>query len=162
MILRVTRSTDRAGYIELFCDEEARRYLGGSLDRTEVERGMPATPGERPGVFAVECHGEFIGVVTIERRDPDRPGHVTVPADDLEVGYMFLPSVWGNGYATEAVTAVLEWTDTHLPAETIVLCTQSAHEASVRLAGRLGFQEVARFIEYDAEQWFGVRRRTAP
>jgi RimJ/RimL family protein N-acetyltransferase len=160
LILRATEPTDRVGYIELFCDEEARRYLGGALDRAEVESAMPATPGQRPGVFAVELQDEFIGVVTIERRDPNRPGHVSVSGVELEVGYLFLQSVWGNGYATEAVSAVLEWVDTHLPAEPIVLCTQTAHEASVHLAGRLGFQETARFTEYNAEQWFGVRHPT--
>jgi RimJ/RimL family protein N-acetyltransferase len=69
---------------------------------------------------------------------------------------MFLPASWGNGYATEAVTAVLDWAETHLPSEPIVLCTQSAHEASVRLATRL-VPEVERFVEFGAEQWFGVR-----
>jgi RimJ/RimL family protein N-acetyltransferase len=70
---------------------------------------------------------------------------------------MFLPAWWGNGYATEAVAAVLEWAATYLPGEPIVLCTQTANEASVRLARRLGFREVGRFVEFEAEQWFGVR-----
>lgn len=39
-----------------------------------------------------------------------------------------------------------------------MLCTQSANTASVALAARLGFVEVERFEEWDAEQWFGVRR----
>ena len=37
------------------------------------------------------------------------------------------------------------------------MCTQAANEASVRLANRLDFREVKRLVEYDAEQWFGVR-----
>ena len=115
---------------------------------------MPATPGNRPGVFAVETGGEFIGVVTLGRRDPETPGHVRESANEVEIGYLFLPASWGRGYATEAVAAVL---DTNLPSEPIVLCTQAAHEASMRLAARLGFREVERFVQYDAEQWFGVR-----
>lgn len=39
----------------------------------------------------------------------------------------------------------------------MVLCTQVANDRSLRLAGRLGFTEAARFEEYGAEQWFGVR-----
>jgi RimJ/RimL family protein N-acetyltransferase len=39
-----------------------------------------------------------------------------------------------------------------------VLCTQTANTASVRLAARLGFRETERFMEFDAEQWFGARR----
>jgi RimJ/RimL family protein N-acetyltransferase len=108
-------------------------------------------------VFAVELASEFIGFVSLERRDPDVPGHVRESANEVEIGYMFLPAWWGNGYATEAVAATLDWAASHLASEPIVLCTQSAHEASVRLAERVGFREVQRFIDYDAEQWFGVR-----
>jgi RimJ/RimL family protein N-acetyltransferase len=156
LVVRSTQATDRRGYIELFCTDEGRGYLGGALDRDEVEAAMPATPRHRPGVFAVELAGAFIDVVTLVRRDPDRLGHVNESADEVEIGYMFLPASWGNGYATEAVTAVLDWAETHLPSEPIVLCTQSAHEASVRLATRL-VPEVERFVEFGAEQWFGVR-----
>jgi len=67
-----------------------------------------------------------------------------------------------NGYATEAVAAVLAWAETNFPSEPIVLCTQAANEASVRLAARLGFREVQRFVEFDAEQWFGVRDASHP
>jgi RimJ/RimL family protein N-acetyltransferase len=157
LVIRPTQATDRPGYIELFCTDEGRRFLGGALDRDEVEAAMPATPGQRPGVFAVESAGEFIGAVTLVRRDPERPGHVSESTNQLEIGYMFLPASWGNGYATEAVAAVLGWAETHFPSEPIILCTQSAHEASVRLAARLGFREVERFVEFGAEQWFGVR-----
>lgn len=118
---------------------------------------MPAVPGHRPGVFAVESAGEFIGAVTLGRRDPERAGHLSESANEVEVSYLFVPASWGNGYATEAVSAVLVWAAAHLPSEPIVLCTQAANEASVRLAARLGFREVERFVEYDAEQWFGVR-----
>lgn len=108
-------------------------------------------------MFAVELDGEFIGFVALERRHPDLPGHVRESADELKIGYMFLPAWWGKGYATEAVTAVLDWAATHLPSELIVLCTQSAHTASVRLAERLGFRKVRTFVAFGAEQWFGVR-----
>jgi RimJ/RimL family protein N-acetyltransferase len=157
LLLRPTKEADRRGYIELFCTDEARRYLGGPLDRDELEAAMPAIPGNRPGVFAVESAGEFIGVVTLDRRDPESPGHVRESAYEIEIGYMFLPASWGHGYATEAAAAVVDWAETQLPSEPIVLCTQAAHEASLRVAARLGFREIERFVQYDAEQWFGVR-----
>jgi RimJ/RimL family protein N-acetyltransferase len=37
-----------------------------------------------------------------------------------------------------------------------VLSAQTANAASLRVAAKLGFAEVARFEEYGAEQWFGV------
>lgn len=157
LLLRSTKPSDRPAYIELLCSDEVRRYLGGALDRDEVEANVATTPGRQTGVFAVESAGEFIGLVTLDRRDRERPGHVSESANEVEVSYTFLPASWGKGYASEAVAAVLAWTDHHLPLEPIVLCTQAANQASVRLAARLGFREVARFTEFDAEQWFGVR-----
>ena len=56
----------------------------------------------------------------------------------------------------EAVGAALGWLGDELPGEPVLLGTQSANTASVRLAARLGFTEVERFEEYGAEQWFGV------
>ncbi|MGY4771462.1 GNAT family N-acetyltransferase [Kribbella sp. CWNU-51] len=83
----------------------------------------------------------------------DRPGFIDLFAsDDVRA--------WGRGYATEAVGAALEWVTEVLPGEPVVLCTQSANEPSVRLAERLGFAEVERFKEFDAEQWFGVWTKT--
>jgi RimJ/RimL family protein N-acetyltransferase len=157
LLLRRTQARDRDACIELMCSEEVHRYLGGAQRREDVERAVPEVPGDRPGVFAVEADGSFVGNVFVNRRDPDRPGHVRPEGGEVEIGYLFLPASWGRGYATEAVAAVLGWIDDVLPAEPVVLCTQSANVASVRLAARLGFVETERFVEFDADQWFGAR-----
>jgi RimJ/RimL family protein N-acetyltransferase len=157
LLLRRTEARDRDGFIALMCSADVRRYLGGARPREDVEREVPQVPGDRPGVFAVEADGALIGHVFVNRREADRPGHLREQGEEVEVGYVFLPASWGHGYATEAVTAVLAWVEQVLPGEPVVLCTQAANAASVRLARRLGFVEVDRFVEFDAEQWFGVR-----
>jgi RimJ/RimL family protein N-acetyltransferase len=157
LLVRRAEARDREGYIELMCSDEVHRFLGGPRPREDVERVAPEVRANRPGVFSVEADGVLIGTVTVDRRDPGRPGHLRTQGNEVELGYLFLPAFWGNGYATEAAAAVLEWIDHVLPDEPVVLCTQSANEASVRLAARLGFVEQERFVEFDAEQWFGVR-----
>lgn len=52
--------------------------------------------------------------------------------------------------------AAVDWVRSMLPGEPVVLCTQLANTRSIALARRLGFVEVERFTEFDAEQWFGV------
>jgi len=158
LVLRATCAEDRPGYLELQCSAEVRRYLGGPRPRVDVEASMPAVPGDRPGVFAVALRAAFIGTVMVSRREPTRPGHVRPDGEELEISYTFLPRSWGQGLATEAVTAVLDWIGNELPGEPVVLCTQSANTASVALARRLGFVELERFVEFGAEQWFGVVR----
>ncbi|MEW1773511.1 GNAT family N-acetyltransferase [Streptomyces sp. NPDC086777] len=83
-------------------------------------------------------------------------------AGKVDLGYMFLPRVWGFGYAAEACTAALDWFDGVLPGEPVVLHTQTANVSSMRLAVKLGFTEVERFHAWDAEQWFGMRSPVTP
>ena len=157
LVLRPTQARDREGYLDLLCSDEVRRYLGGAHQRAELEQAVPAVPGAYPGVFAVETGDAFIGTVTLNRRDVARLGHVRPEGEEVEVSYTFLPAHWGLGYASEAVATALHWAEIALPSEPVVLCTQSANERSVHLASRLGFQETERFVEFGAEQWFGVR-----
>jgi RimJ/RimL family protein N-acetyltransferase len=157
LVLRRTQARDRDAYVELLCSEEVYRYLGGPGQRGDLERELPEVPGNRPGVFAVDADGAFVGTVSVGRRDPERAGQLRGHAGAVEVSYLFLPTSWGKGYATEAVAALLDWVGQVLPGAPVVLCTQSANSASVRLAERLGFVEQARFVEFGAEQWFGAR-----
>lgn len=113
--------------------------------------GQPG-PGQRTADSAM------IGQVLLRRATAHRRPAAAGRAD---LGYLFLPWVWGRGYAAEACTAVLAWFDAVLPGEPVVLTTQSANVASMRLAARLGFTEVERFHAWDAEQWLGLRPSTA-
>ncbi|HBZ83560.1 MAG TPA: GNAT family N-acetyltransferase, partial [Brevibacillus sp.] len=57
---------------------------------------------------------------------------------------------------TEACAAALDWFAHTHPGEPVVLSTQTANEAAMRVAAKLGFTEVERFEDYGAEQWLGV------
>jgi RimJ/RimL family protein N-acetyltransferase len=118
---------------------------------------MPEVPADRPAQFVMEHDGRFVGWIGLGRRDPERPGGVVADGVDLELSYVLPVRAWGRGYATEAATAVLTWSDARL-GEPMLVCTQVSNVASLRLATRLGFSEVARFEEFEAEQWFGVRQ----
>ena len=162
-MLREPEARDRAALIELFASPEVGTYTGGPRPRDELERAVPEVPRGRPGLFMVTLDGAMIGFITLlDRRAAERPGHVRPEAGEAELGYMFLPHAWGHGYAFEACAAALDWFAGALPGEPVVLCTQTANERSMRLATRLGFTEVERFEEYDAEQWFGVWSPATP
>ncbi|MFD7443077.1 GNAT family N-acetyltransferase [Streptomyces sp. NPDC059909] len=156
LVLRESEARDRAAFIELFASPEVGTYLGGPRPCDELERAMPEAPGRRPGLFVIDLGGAMIGMITLDRRDAERPGHVRPDAGEAELGYMFLPEAWGCGYAAEACAAVLDWFADVLPSEPVVLCTQTANDRAMRLAAKLGFTEVERFEEYGAEQWFGI------
>ncbi|MFF6982757.1 GNAT family N-acetyltransferase [Streptomyces sp. NPDC008343] len=156
LVPRASEARDRAAFIELFASPEVGTHVGGPRPRDELERAVPEVPGRRPGLFVIELDGAMIGMITLDRRDAERPGHVLPEAEEAELGYLFLPDAWGFGYAAEACSAALAWFAGALPGEPVVLCTRTANDRAMRLAAKLGFTEVERFEEYGAEAWFGV------
>ncbi|WP_405853335.1 GNAT family N-acetyltransferase [Streptomyces sp. NBC_00090] len=162
LVLRESEARDRAAFIELFASPEVGTYIGGARPRDELERAVPEVPGRRPGLFVVDLDGSMIGMITLDRRDAERPGHVRPEGGEAELGYLFLPEAWGRGYAVEACAAALDWFADALPGEPVVLSTQTANARAMRLAAKLGFTEVERFEEYGTEQWFGVWPSVTP
>ncbi|MDH6114484.1 RimJ/RimL family protein N-acetyltransferase [Kitasatospora sp. MAP12-15] len=155
LVLRASEARDRAAVIELHASSEVGTYLGGPRPRAELERAVPEVPGRRPGFFVVELDGATIGTILLDPHNPEPPS-TRREAGKTELGYLFLPQAWGRGYATEACAAALDWFAGSLPGEPVVIYTQTANVASMRLAAKLGFTELERFEAWDAEQWFGV------
>ncbi|QWB28356.1 GNAT family N-acetyltransferase [Streptomyces koelreuteriae] len=162
LVLRESEGRDRVVFVELFASPDVGAYVGGHRSREELERAVPEVPGRRPGFFVVELDGVMVGMVTLDRRDVGRPGHVRPKGGEAELGFLFLPEAWGCGYAVEACGAVLSWFGDWLPGEPVVLCTRTANGRAMRLAEKLGFAEVERFEEYGAEQWLGVWSSVTP
>ncbi len=153
-MLRGPEARDRAAFIELLASPEVHTYLGGPRPRDELERELPGVPERWPGSFVVDLDGVMIGQILLRRTAEDaRP----TAAGKADLGYLFLPRAWGFGYATEACAAALDWFDGALPGEPVVIFTQTANVASMRLAAKLGFTEAERFHAWDAEQWLGLR-----
>ncbi|MFI6502327.1 GNAT family N-acetyltransferase [Nonomuraea typhae] len=84
--------------------------------------------------------------------DAPRPGRVSTDGEELELGYVLRRSTWGAGFAFEAATAALRAAADELPAQPVVLVTQTANTRSLTLAARLGFRPVSTFEEYGSEQ----------
>lgn len=158
LVLREPEARDRAALIDLMASPEVGTYVGGPQPRDELERGVPEVPSPRPGRFMVDLGGAMIGQVTLYRDT----GHLQQAAGRTELGYLFLPEVWGHGYAAEACAAALDWFARACPGDPVVLTTQTANTRSTRLATKLGFVEVERYQAYGAEQWFGMRSPAAP
>jgi len=156
-MLREPEARDRAAFIELLASPEVHTYLGGPRPRDELEREVPEVPERWPGSFVVDLDGVMIGQIPLRRAPED---HRPAAAGKADLGYLFLPRAWGSGYAAEA--CALDWFDSVLPGEPVVLATQTANVGSMRLAEKLGFTEVERFHAWDAEQWLGLRSPVTP
>ncbi len=61
----------------------------------------------------------------------------------LNLFYRLDPAAWGNGIATEAATAVVDWATTHQPDRPIIARVRPDNVASAVVAERAGLQRAA-------------------
>lgn len=145
--LMALRADDLEHVVRLYTDADVRRFLGGPVDEQTMRSRFPAilepdTSTQRLAV-RIKTDGSFAGLVTLS------PHHDGV---DTEVSYQFLPEWWGQGYATEAVQAVVTHALTHSGLPRVIAETQTANIASCRLLERIGMRLDRTVDRFGAEQ----------
>lgn len=60
--------------------------------------------------------------------------------EDVDIGFALLPGFWGQGYAYEAASAVMEHGKADLGLKRIVAITNPANQSSIRLLEKLGLK----------------------
>lgn len=136
MELRGHRESDLDDSVRLWSDPTVTRYTTGSpLTRQDVW----ALLGFGYWLAFERQSGAFLGEVGIARFKRNlMQGHPELERVP-EAGWVFLPAVHGQGYASEAVDAVLNWRDEHVPG-TQTFCIISPENApSLNLAAKFGF-----------------------
>ena len=110
--------------------ENTRRLPHPYLQDHAVEfvRAMANAPRET--VFLIENNRTPIGVVGIDWRQPDAP----------ELGYWLGVEHWGQGFATEAARALIDFTFEECDAERLVSGARVANPASRNILEKCGFQ----------------------
>ena len=78
-----------------------------------------------------------------------------------EMGWALSPECHGKGYATEAVQAALRWAQENLPHERTICFVATDNPASLRVAEKVGYQEIAR-LEPDGEPLIAFERSNRP
>jgi ribosomal-protein-alanine N-acetyltransferase len=116
---------------EVGTEEDARKYLAeGSLDGYD-KNGF--------GLFRVSSVGthESIGICGLVKRSE-------LPQPDL--GFAFLQTQWGNGYALEPSQAVLQYAASDLSLRCFIAIVNADNAASIRLLNKLGcnFEKMVR------------------
>jgi RimJ/RimL family protein N-acetyltransferase len=159
LCLRRSRPDD-AGTISAYrTDPEVHRYQG--WDRTDEEgiRGEieamlaldPGSPGGWVQLSVEELDGHrLVGDVGMSPSDHE-PGVI-------KVGYTMSPAFQGRGYATEAVSALIDYAFDRLGAQTVRAYASAENTPSIRLAERVGMHLVERIEHREGDQvWYGVR-----
>lgn len=139
LALRGFQSTDAEALFALHTNARVLRYWDSPPweDYSRTERFLATCSqieAEGSGArLAAELlsEGTFIGWCSVTRWNPTYRS--------ASLGYCFDETTWGHGYATEAVTALLEWSFDTLDLNRIQAETDTRNHASVRVLEKLGF-----------------------
>ena len=148
--LRGHYPADLEAFVAMFQEPQFYQYLAGHpLPEEEVWTKMLRHLGVwylyGYGFWAIEekATGHFIGAVGFGAWQRDiTPSVKGFP----EVGWVLAPHTHGRGYALEAAQAALAWGDSHLPQARTVCLVDVANQPSLRLAAKLGYQEIGRVV----------------
>jgi len=144
--LRAHTPADLPACAEMWADEGVTRYIGikpSTLQETWSRMlryaGLWAFLGY--GYWAIEelASREFIGELGFA--DFKRDG-IAALARVPELGWALASRVHGNGYATEAVGAVLSWADAHLDEPRTACLISADNVRSVRVAEKSGYRKI--------------------
>jgi RimJ/RimL family protein N-acetyltransferase len=136
LLLRRPRSDDVAAMHAILRDPLAMRYWSTLPHTTIAEseawvaKTIDAINAGECDDFFVELDGLLIGKAGLWNRN--------------EIGFLFSPSVWGKGYAREALQAVIERAFRERGHEEIRAEADPRNERCLRLLTRLGFRETGR------------------
>jgi ribosomal-protein-alanine N-acetyltransferase len=133
--LRPAQAGDLEGLHAVFSHPAAMRYWSRP-PHTEIGQtrdfldNMISAPADLSDDFIVEYQGRAVG----------KAGCWRIP----EIGYILHPDHWGQGLATEALSAVVGYIFATRPVEAITADVDPRNEASLRLLAKLGFIETHR------------------
>lgn len=147
--LRDHRLEDFEALVTMWADPAVTRYIGGKIStREETWTRLLRHVGQWTllgfGYWAIEEKqtGRFIGQAGFGDF-----GRFTEPP---EIGSAIITSAHGQGYASEAVGAIVQWGDANLdrPRTTCIIHPENA--ASIRIAEKFGYTETQR-TEYKGD-----------
>jgi RimJ/RimL family protein N-acetyltransferase len=162
LILRPFAASDVDAQAAMMGEAEVMRHLGGqALTREEAWRkllcGAACWNLFGWGYWAVErrADGKMIGQIGFA----DFKRGVTPTIENIpEMGWLFAADAGGQGHATAAGRAALEWIDSVF-ADEVVAIIDAANAASIRVAGKLGFAPAGDARYKDAPILLFRRRR---
>lgn len=138
-MLRPWRDEDLEPFAVLNADPCVMRHFPKPLARAEsdaqAERIRSAIADRGWGLWALECPGvaPFIGFTGLSV-----PGFDALFTPCVEIGWRLARAYWGQGYATEAARAALDYGFGKLGLEEIVAFTACSNARSIAVMRRIG------------------------
>jgi RimJ/RimL family protein N-acetyltransferase len=138
LVLRPWQASDFLPFAAMGRSPAVMRYLGGTIDDRQVEesiarqQGFQATRGYCFWAIERIADQAFLGFCGL------KPGTVGPIDGEIEIGWRLREDAWGQGYATEAASAALDWAWAQLDVARVYAITVPSNSASWGLMQRLG------------------------
>jgi RimJ/RimL family protein N-acetyltransferase len=161
LVLRAHRTNDFADLSTMWADHVVVRHITGRPSTQEESwsrllRYAGLWPLLGFGYWAVEerATGRFVGDVGLADFHRD----LTPPLGDApESGWVLASWAHGQGYATEALRAVLAWSDAELAGRSTACLIDPENTASIRVAIKCGYVERGR-VDFKGSPSLVLRR----
>jgi RimJ/RimL family protein N-acetyltransferase len=166
LILRAFRRDDLEAHAATLGNEEVMRHIGGApIGREDSWRrllmgvGMWSLIGMGPWAVELKADERMVGHCGFFQFNRDMiPSIVGEP----EMGWIFDPSVHGQGVAFEACSAALVWAEREIGASSYPAIIDLENIPSMKLAERLGFVRLADATYRDSRMAFFRRPGKLP
>ena len=143
LLFRQHNMADLDAFCAMELDPEVRRYVGGKpRTREEAERRFingPLQPvNDRMAVWAtiLKSENKYIGRCGVY---PHYKPDGEIIKDEGTLGFYIAHEYWGNGFATEAGRAFIQFGFNELKLKRIAASVQVGNDASVHVIEKLGF-----------------------
>jgi ribosomal-protein-alanine N-acetyltransferase len=147
LIFRQHELADLDAFCAMEMDPDVRRYVGGyPRSREDAERRFPHRQLQevsgRLGVWAtvLKSNGQYIGRCGLY---PHLDAAGSRVADEAALSFYIARAYWGQGLASEAGAAFVEFGWKQLQLSRIVTIVQVGNGASVRILEKLGFDLIS-------------------
>ena len=156
LVVRRFTADDAASLHEYRNDLEVARYQGWSLPYSRADAAALVRTMHEQELFAL---GVWTQLALATRQEPTALiGDIGVRIEPVEptaeVGFTVARAHWGNGYAAEALTAVVEHLIEQLGLARVVAFTDRRNEQAQRVLERAGL----RYITEDDNEFLYYRR----
>ncbi len=135
LLLRLPEACDVPPMYEIHQDPEVMRFVGKPGSITVAWRNVAMMIG----------HWQMLGYgmwIVVNRADGQVIGRAGLWNEDggpgLELGWLIRRSAWGQGFATEAARAALDWTWQHVETDHVISVIHAENAPSIRIAEKLG------------------------
>jgi RimJ/RimL family protein N-acetyltransferase len=156
LILRGWRPEDFEPLAAIHADPETMTFLGGVQERNDAWRSLASLAGHWVlrgyGKWAVERKSDGAMMGRVGMINPEGwPG--------LEIGWTLGRQYWGQGYASEAAQAALDYAFVTQSVDRLISCIDAGNIASQAVAKRIGQTKAERSVlriagkEYPVDIW---------